>query len=183
MNFVGVDEIGLVDGFAFVSAGLQLLSLEYELLEYLQVPICGLYVFEDETNDGECPDDGKYEFYMPYVLPDEQTKLSWLATGWDGVSEISFYSEANNIDSLIGHCKLHFATSVTPSDNSILAKLPIPTAKVTMIVILAFSGLMLLSCIYQLIRDLAMRKKKKNDHKGLLEDDSTQGSTEFTRMS
>lgn len=180
VRFVGVDEIGLMDGFAFVSANLQFLSLEYQLLQYLQVPICGLYVLEDEN--GACPDDGVYEFYMPFVLPEEE-RHSWLASGWEGASDVSFYSEANNVESLIGSCQLHFATAVTPSENTLLAKLPVPTAKVTLLSVLAFTALLVLSCVYQLVRDIAFGKKNKKNHEASSDDDNTLLSTDFTRLS
>lgn len=170
-----------MDGFAFVSANLQFLSLSYQLLQYLQVPICGQYVFETEDGE-ECPNDGTYEFYFPYVLPEEETKLSWLASGWKGVSEVSFFSEANNAESLIGSCELHFSTAVTTNDdNSMLARFPVPTAMITILTLLAFASLLVLSCIYRLIRDVATGKKAKMQ-KGLLDDDGTDSSSDFARM-
>lgn len=183
MHFQGLNEIGLMDDYAFVSADLQLLSLDYQLLQYLQVPICGIYVIDDQNNDTACPDDGVYEFYLPYVLPAEESNLSWLASGWEGTSDISFYSEANNVESLIGSCQLHFATAVTQNEKGILAELPIPTAMVTMLVVVAFAAFMLLSCIYQMVRDLAVGKKDKKNRKASAEDDSIYPSTDFTRLS
>jgi hypothetical protein len=182
VKFLGVDESGLVDGFAFVSANLELRSLEYELLQYLQVPICGQYLFDEENNDGECPNDGVYEFSLPYVFPDEESKLSWLASGWEGTSEIAFYSEANNIHSVIGCCKLHFTTAVTPlpNEHGFAAKIPVPSAKVTVLAVIAFASLLVLSCLYRLIRDVVLGKKKRQ--KGLLDEDESYSSEDFTKM-
>lgn len=44
MSYSGVDNVGLVDNYAFISADLQLLTLNYELLQFLQTPICGSYI-------------------------------------------------------------------------------------------------------------------------------------------
>ena len=159
------------------------------LTSMAEVPICGKYVATEDANDDvECPADGSYTFNLQYVLPEEETKAVWLATGWEGVGEISMYSEANNVDSLIGECTLKFATSVTPpTSNSIFSKVPIPTAMVSMLVLLAFAGFLVLSCVYQLLRDMATGKKKKKG-KGLLDDDSSEedgsepSTTDFRRI-
>ena len=36
VDFSGVEEVGLVDGYAFISANLDFLSIEFQLLQYLQ---------------------------------------------------------------------------------------------------------------------------------------------------
>ena len=197
MQYTAVEDLGLVDGYAFVSADLNFLSLEFDLLQYLQVPICGKYVFPDgydvEANEGEandegndanvengCPGDGVYDFNLPYVLPEEETKASWLATGWNGRGEVSFYSEANNPDSLMGSCLLNFGTAVTPSsEESLLGKLPIPSAMVTAAVIFAFVCFLILTCLYRMMRDIASGKKKKENK--LLDEESC-GDTAFVSM-
>lgn len=181
VQFTGVDEEGLVDGYAFVSADLQLVGLEYQLLQYLQVPICGIYMAVDEDREEECPADGVYEFNVPYVLPEEESKATWLATGWQGTTEILVYAEANNADSLMGSCRLNFATAVTAAEgNSIMSKVPVPSAMVTALVILAFAALLIMSCFYRMIQDFVNGKKKSSAQKGLLDDDGSQSSTEKT---
>jgi len=192
-----------------VSAELSFLSIKFDLLQYLQVPMCGRYVgpegydFEaaneaaaenDDANnnnnnnqDNGCPADGVYDFHVPYFLPDEESRAAWLATGFNGKGEISFYSQANNVDSLMGSCHLYFATTNSPiEENSPLpGKIPIPSALVTAGALAAFLGLLLLSCMYRMGRDAA-NGKKKNAKKRLDEEScaATAGAstTDFVTM-
>lgn len=200
MQYTGVEDLGLQDGFAFVSADLEFLSLDYDLLQYLQVPICGQYVLPEgydadaaaaeEANDGDdananddngCPENGAYTINLPYVLPDPQTKASWLATGWKGTGQVSFYSEANNADSLMGSCQLYFATDVTKlTEDTLLAKIPIPSAKVTFFIVAAFVSFLLLTCFYRMFIDIASGKKKKEQKR--LDEESCAPTSDFVSM-
>ena len=136
--------------------------------------MCGDYITsETDDNQDECPADGVYDFAMPYVLPSEETSSSWIATGWSGTGDIFVYSEANNPDSMIGHCQLIFSTSVTPSTgDSVLSKFPVPSAMITSFVLLAFVSFLVLSCIYRTVRDINSKKyKEKKSRKGDQRDD------------
>ena len=192
LRYNQIENIGLDEGYVFVSADLSFLSLDYDLMQYLQVPICGDYLTaeanddnDDDGNQQECPADGIYNFQMPYVLPSEENKASWIATGWNGKGEIFVYSEANNQDSLIGHCQLYFSTAVSNSGNSFASKFPVPSAMITTIVVLAFVSILVLSCLYRMIRDIAFSKKKKKTKKNKLvdqTDEETFVGAHFTQM-
>lgn len=183
MQFSGVDEIGLVDEYAFISANVRFNSLEFDLLQYLQVPICGEYITEEENAQNECPADGTYDFYLPYVIPDhEESQATWLVTGWSGQGEISFFSEANNIYSLIGTCQLHFSTAATQNTgHPILSKVPIPSALVTSAVLVAFVAFLALTCVCRTVRDYTTGKKK-NRSKNNTADDGTPAEASFTAL-
>ena len=197
VQYTGVEDLGLADVedlglVTFVSADLNFLSIEFDLLQYLQVPICGQYVspegYSAEANDNDdgnanadgCPADGLYDFNITYFLPQEETKASWLATGWKGEGEVSFYAGANNADSLMGSCQLHFATAVSPANSeSFLAKVPIPSSFVTAAVIFAFVCFLILTCLYRMVRDIASGKKKEKTKQ--LDEESC-AATEFVSM-
>ena len=171
----------MVDDYAFVSASLKFTTLAFDMLQYLQVPICGEYITEDENNENECPGDGIYDFNIPYVLPNQETAATWLVSGWSGAGEVTFFSEANNIGSLIGSCKLRFTTAVTQSTtNPVLSKVPFPSALITAIVLVAFVAFLVLTCLFRMCRDYAMGKKTKKAIRG---DDDTHAGTAFTAMS
>lgn len=190
LGLADVDDLGLV---AFMSADLNFLSLEFDLLQYLQIPICGRYIYpegydvevngNDDGNanaDNGCPRDGIYDFNVTYFLPEEEAKESWLATGWDGEGEILIYSAANDADSLMGSCQLHFGTAVSPvSSESLLANVPIPSSFVTAAVIFAFVCFLILTCLYRMARDIASGKKKEK-RKQL--DEESSAATEFVSM-
>ena len=198
VQYNGVEDLGLADVedlglVAFMSADLNFLSLEFDLLQYLQIPICGRYISpegdsaaangNDEGNangDDGCPGDGVYEFNVPYFLPEDDTKESWLATGWDGEGEILIYSAANDADSLMGSCQLRFGTAVSSaSDESVMSKVPIPSSFVTAAVIFAFVCFLVLTCLYRMVRDIASGKKKEK--KKQLDEESS-AATEFVSM-
>jgi hypothetical protein len=176
----------LVDGFAFASAKLIFVGVQIDLLEYLQVPMCGSYIFKngyDDNNGVDCPGDGVYNFDVAYPLPAEHNKAMWMATGWEGQGEIKFFSQANTPESLMGSCLLNFKTGVTASSgNSAVSKIPIPSAMITALVILAFAAFLILSCAYRMIRDFTMGKKKTLSEMLKEEDAKTVSDTSFVRM-
>ncbi|CAB9512722.1 expressed unknown protein [Seminavis robusta] len=193
LQYRGIEDTGLVDGYAFASASMMFVGVLIDMLQYLQVPICGDYIStgygdDDRGEEVECPEDGTYNFFLQYPLPDETSKAVWVATGWDAHAEISFYSEANNPESLIGVCELTFITAVTAGQGSSpLEKIPIPSAMVTAMVILAFAGFLIITCFYRMIRDCCCGKKKKTSDKlKELEEATTiaeaKSTTEFTKM-
>ena len=80
----------------------------------------------------------------------------------------------------MGSCLLNFGTAVTPSsEESLLGKLPIPSAMVTAAVIFAFVCFLILTCLYRMMRDIASGKKKKENK--LLDEESC-GDTAFVSM-
>lgn len=99
----------------FASANLQLMTLEYDLFQFLPFNFCGDWVYD--ANYG-CPEDGIYHFQIPYELPEADGINAWFATGWQGVSYIKIYRAEEATSALLAHCKLHFNTYVTDSQES-----------------------------------------------------------------
>ena len=186
LQYQGVEDLGLVDGYAFASADMDFVGVHIDILDYLQVPMCGSYVFKngyDDNNGIECPGDGIYNFDFTYLLPAEHNKAMWLATGWDGQADVEFYSQANNPESLIGSCLLSFKTAVTPSTGtSAMEKVPLPSAMITALVILGFALLLILSCLYRMVRDCTTGKKKTLSEMLKEEDAKTATGTSFVQM-
>lgn len=96
----------------FASAKLQLMTVDYDLFQFLPVNFCGDWVYD--ANFG-CPDDGAYTFQVPYQLPNAEGINAWFASGWQGVSYVKIYRAEKATSALLAHCKLHFKTFVTDS--------------------------------------------------------------------
>lgn len=186
VHYNNTEEIGLEDGYAFLSSDLSFLSLDYTLFNFLQVPICGNYITPEDDDQDECPADGVYNFKIPYVLPSKENQASWVATGWNGKGKILIYAEANNLDSVIGQCQLYFSTAVSAStDGSVFSKFPVPSAMITSTVILAFVSFIVLAFMYRTIRDMALKRRhiRKQKKKGRVADeDTTCKDAPFTMM-
>jgi len=173
----GVNANGIVYG----KAGLQLMTLDYELFNNVPLYMCGPWVSEVEENDAEayentyggryladadagddaaqgddavaeeeqdaadtCAGNGMYTFYVDLDLPENDDKLSWLATGWKGVGDIMLFANSGDSSSLVGYCTLNFATHVTPQDEIYY----LPSALIASLSIIGVMAAVVFSCCF-----------------------------------
>jgi hypothetical protein len=175
----------------YLSAELSLFSIDFSLVNKVNVPLC--YDGEDEAagdeeaadeeaaGDGgrrleeyECPNDGSYAFSVQYVLPTAgKETTSWLASGWTGTGVVQMYAQAND-QMLIGECILTLSTFVTKEDTSSL--LSTPSAAATAGIILAVVLAAILMCFYCYCCVKSRKSRKESLEEG---DDVT---SNFRRM-
>jgi hypothetical protein len=126
VHYVDVERSGLANTTGYVSADLQLMTLDYQLFEDLPFNFCGDFIKRSMYNFNTCPEDGKYHFEVPYTLPPNEDQTSWFATGWRGTSYLTIGAgpASDNNSTLLAHCKLEFETSVTQSQESGWSTLP-----------------------------------------------------------
>jgi hypothetical protein len=134
----------------YASANLKLLSMEYTLFRDLKFDFCGGWVTPSEGNGNGCPEDGSYDLSLQYDLPwDDQDITTWLATGWQGQTDLEVYSNATDSDPegvLLAQCKLQWKTYVTQSSEEGWQTLP--SAAQSSIIVLVIMVAMCLVCTY-----------------------------------
>jgi hypothetical protein len=129
-----------------MTADLELLTLQYNLFEMLQVPLCSDYLTADADNQNQCPGSGSYDFSITYKLPSAgQESTSWLASGWAGSGIVRIYAEQDT-SMLIGQCTFTMKTYVTPSASSSLPYTP--TAAETVGIVLGALAVVALACLW-----------------------------------
>jgi hypothetical protein len=159
----GVANTGIQNNVGYLSAELQLMTLEYTFFEFLPVPLCfyneKAYEFQQEVEgeDGSrrlsdndyanCPNDGSYPFLVTYTLPSAgKGSRSWLASGWSGNGYLRLYA-AENENMLIGECQMTVSTYVTKQSSSSSGFFDTPSAAmVAGITIGSLAALLLLCC-------------------------------------
>ena len=93
-------------------------TLDFNLLDMYEVPLCDESMVADESNEGECPGDGAHSFSISYKLPNAgDERASWLASGWRGTGVVRMYAEPSE-DMMIGECTLSLRTHVTQKNKS-----------------------------------------------------------------
>jgi hypothetical protein len=113
VNYRKVYNTGIVNDIGYLSAGMKLVTLQYQFFDKAQIPLCA----GDLTalNGVTCPGDGSYDFSVDYSLPSAGSEhQSWLASGWTGNGVIQIYAAANE-NMLIGECSFVLDTFVTPT--------------------------------------------------------------------
>lgn len=168
----------------YASADLKLLSIEYNLFNYLPFNFCGDWVRAGQYNNNPCPYDGTYTFSIPYTLPwDDGDITTWFATGWQGVSDLIIYKEATEEGSpdLLASCQMHWKTYVTQADEADGWK-TLPSAAQTGIILAAIAAFMCCCCMY--LSCCRRRKRKRHitdaDYAPDLEDTTETSKAEFT---
>lgn len=145
----GLENWAVGNNTGYVSAKLQLMTMEYELFEYLPFNFCGDWVVngnaQNKANGGDCPSDGRYYFAIPYTLPENHDLTTWFATGWEGVSYLKIYKNQGYQSAMLANCKVHFKTFVTGSDEENWYSLP--SAAQTTLALFAVLGLMCTCCL------------------------------------
>ena len=110
-------------------------TLDFNLLDMYEVPLCDESMVADESNEQECPGDGANSFSITYELPSAgDERASWLASGWRGSGVVKMYAEPSE-NMLIGECNLSLRTHVTQKNKSSLVGTP--SASVTMWIVVA----------------------------------------------
>lgn len=168
----GVENSGIADNIAYVTADLSLLIISFNLLDMMQVPLCDETMVAGEDNQNACPGDGTQNFEVVYKLPSAgKEHTSWLASGWDGSGLIQMFAQQD--ESLkIGECSLQLKTYVTrPEERNSLLTTPSAAATAGIVLAsLAAAGLLLMYCYC-----CCKRRKAKNSK----EDDE---ESRFQRM-
>ena len=172
MNYNAVDESGIQNDAAYISSDLSLWTLDFNLFDMLEIPLCHENMEYDEENEGDCPGNGEYGFQVTYKLPSAgDEKTSWLASGWQGTGMISMYAEPDE-SMKIGECTLDLQTYVTPAEGEDYL-LNIPSAAVAAGIVLGALGVLTLIALYCYCccgrRRSAKKKKEKSKNQ---EDDS-----------
>ena len=150
-----MENSGVENNVAYMSAELKLWTLDFNLLDMMQVPLCDDSMVADGNNANDCPGDGSYDYSVTYKLPSAGSEpTSWLASGWQGSGLVQMFAEPDEA-MLIGDCVLALRTYVTKKDQSSLISAP-SAAQTAGIVLgsIALLALLILWCY-------CCRKKRK----------------------
>lgn len=143
-----MENSGIADNLAYVTADLSLFSISFNLLDMMPVPLCDETMVAGEDNQYACPGDGTQSYELVYRLPSAGSEhTSWLASGWDGSGLIQMFAQQD--ESLkIGECSLQLKTYVTrPEERKSLLSTPSAAATVGIVLAsLAATGLLLMYC-------------------------------------
>jgi hypothetical protein len=113
-----VENSGTQNNQAYMTANLELLTLDFALFDMLPVPLCHDTMVADSSNENECPGTGSYDFSVNYTLPGAGSeKTSWLASGWGGKGLIQMFAEVDDTMK-IGECGLDLLTYVTRQESN-----------------------------------------------------------------
>ena len=143
-----MENSGIADNIAYVTADLSLFSMHFNLVEMLQVPLCDETMVAGEDNQYACPGDGTHNYEIVYNLPSAgNEQMSWLASGWDGSGLIQMFAQQDE-SMKIGECSLQLKTYVTrPEERKSLLTTPSFAATVGIVLAsLAVAGLVLMYC-------------------------------------
>lgn len=164
LYYNGVENSGIQDNTAYISANMDFFVTSYDLFDMREVLLCDS-IYQEEGNQYDCPGDGAYDFSMTYALPDSASGvMSWLATGWSGEADVTFYAEQDVAGMVIGHCTLNLQTYVTPDEEKGLMQTP--SAAATAGIVLALVVLSLFCCAYCYCTSCC-RRKDRNTHTGV----------------
>lgn len=155
MTYNGLENYNLGNTTGFVSAKLQLMTLEYDLFSFLPYNFCGEWIEDASYNYQDCPGDGVYHFEVPYQLPESEGISAWFATGWEGIAYLKIYQGQSDQSAKLAHCKLHFKTYVTDSGEDDWYRLP--SAATATIILFGILG-----CLFITVLCLACRPRQKH---------------------
>ncbi len=147
----------------YASANLKVLSVEYSLIKNVPLDFCGSWVTPNEYNKNECPYSGNYHFSLPYTLPwDDQDITTWLATGWQGTTDLVVYNDTSSSAELLASCRFHWRTYVTESQEE--GWHTMPSATQAAIILASILAVMSLCCFY-----LTCCRRRRTYDKALLD--------------
>jgi hypothetical protein len=116
VHYNNVENSGIQDNQAYMSASLNLWTLSFTLFDMLPLSLCSDEIVGSDNNQYACPGTGSYDFSVEYALPGAGSeKTSWLASGWNGEGIIQMFAESDDTMK-IGECKLDLQTYVTPKE-------------------------------------------------------------------
>lgn len=174
--YKGVADSGVENNVAYMTADLSLWTLDFNLLDMMQVPLCDETMVADGSNQNECPGDGAFNYEITYKLPSAGSKqTSWLASGWEGSGLIQMFAEQDE-NMKIGECILTLKTYVSRSSTE-KTLLGTPSAAASVGIALAVAAVLALLCMYCYCCCKRKREKKTKIHALDTEDPS-----HFSRM-
>lgn len=179
MYYSKVYKTGLENNIGYLSTDVELLTLKYNLHEFMPVPLCSDYLVADSNNQNQCPYDGSYGFSVNYKLPSAgEQSTSWLASGWAGSGIMRIYAEEDE-SMLIGECTFSMKTYVTPSQTR--GFMQAPSAAATVGIVLGALAAVALVCLYCYccISKRKVAQESSGDDKTVTKDDL---STFFKRL-
>lgn len=141
-------ESGIQNDVAYLTSDLSFWTLDFNLFDMMEVPLCHENMVANDGNAADCPGAGSHDFQVTYKLPSSGSEsTSWLASGWHGSGDMAMYAEPNE-NMMIGHCTLDLQTYVTASSADEKSLLGTPSAAVAFGI--ALGGLVALSllCVY-----------------------------------
>jgi len=135
-------------------------TLDFTLLDMMQIPLCDDTMTASENNENDCPGDGAYGFDITYKLPSSGSDpSSWLASGWEGSGIVQMFAQPDE-DLLIGECTLALRTYVTQKNKESLVGTP--SAAATAGIVLGVAALLaMLTCWCWCCRKKRQAKKAK----------------------
>jgi hypothetical protein len=158
--YSGVQNSGIENNMAYVTAALSLWTIDFNLLDMMPVPLCDDTMVADANNQNACPGDGTFDFSLVYKLPSAgDNRTSWLASGWEGSGLIEMFAQQDNTMK-IGECSLSLKTYVSRPEGQRTSLLSTPSAAATVGIVLAAIAVVVLSMIYCYC--CCKRRKEKN---------------------
>jgi hypothetical protein len=135
--YSGVENSGIENNLAYVTADLSLFTISFNLLDMMPVPLCDETMVADENNQNACPGDGTHNYEVTYKLPSAGSdQTSWLASGWEGSGLIQMFAEQDK-SMKIGECYLSLKTYVSRPAGERKSLLSTPSAAATVGICLA----------------------------------------------
>jgi hypothetical protein len=108
-----VENSGIENNVAYMTANLNLWTMDFNLVDMLQVPLCDETMVAADGNANACPGSGSYDYSFTYKLPNAgREETSWLATGWQSTGKIEMFAEQDE-NMKIGECTIVLKTYVT----------------------------------------------------------------------
>jgi hypothetical protein len=185
--YKGLENYGIENNVAYLSAGLSLWTLQFNLVDMLQVPLCDESLVADSGNVNACPGDGAFKYEFEYALPTAGSpQTSWLASGWKGSGLIQMFAQQDE-SMKIGECKLSLNTYVTQKSgrNSLIGT---PSAAVSLgmvlaaIVVLAALGTYCYCCCGSAKRPRVRKSKISTVTYSNDDDNDNEDAAHFKRM-
>jgi hypothetical protein len=165
VNYAGVENSGITNDIAYVTADLSLFSLQFNLLDMMPVPLCDETMVAADGNQYACPGDGSQNYEVVYKLPSAGSeRVSWIASGFEGSGLIQMFAQQDK-SMKIGQCSLQLKTYVSrPEERKSL--LSTPSAAATAGIVLASilgAGLLTMYCYCCCKRRQSKRTKEYDE--------------------
>jgi hypothetical protein len=156
----GVANSGVENDVAYLTANLALWTLDFNLFDMMQIPLCSSTLVADANNQNACPGDGTQAFEIPYSLPSAGSNAtSWLASGWESSGIIQIFAQQDETMK-IGECVLSLKTYVTRSSSE-KSLISTPSAAASVGIALAVAAVLAMLGLYC----YCCMKKRKNKSK------------------
>jgi hypothetical protein len=112
----------------------QVTTIQYKLLDKMDVPVCSAFTASNYNKYGDCPADGTYTFSSTFSFPRPQSSfVEWAASGYDGQIDLKIYFDSD----LVGRCIVQASTIRTEASR-------MPSGKIGAVVAATLVGLFLI---------------------------------------